>query len=275
MSTRLPHTAPARLPRPPRTAPVSSAMDSVSVKAPGETIDVVTASSAPARPAQAALTTNARIRSLATLRPLSAAATSSSRTARQPRPTRLRARLASSTRVISAAAQVSHACQRVSGKLGPRKPGTVRETLSPWSPPNTPAYLVAIEGSAGHQHHRERPAEVHGHECGGVCADGHERPVADGDLAAQPHEHSQSRDRDHITGDLGDLVVAEGIQPHAQDHDDHADDDRDGQVAKQGHGHTCRVRVEANRPDGRTIRTTVRAARPNNGTRSAPRYPPT
>jgi hypothetical protein len=47
------------------------------------------ASSEPARPAQMALTTNARTRVTATFTPSSAAATSSSRTARQLRPIRL------------------------------------------------------------------------------------------------------------------------------------------------------------------------------------------
>ena len=98
-------------------------MDRVRVNASGEMIDVVTASSAPASPAQAALTTKASTRSRATFRPASAAATSLSPAARQDRPTRLRARLASSTRTISAQPQVSQACQRVSGKAGAEEAG--------------------------------------------------------------------------------------------------------------------------------------------------------
>ena len=146
---RLPQTAPARLPRPPSTAPASSVIDSVTVKEPGETSVVVMPSRAPARPAQAALTTKASTRSAATFRPASAAAVSSSRTARQLRPILLRPRLASRTRTISAAAQAIQACQRVSGKLVPRKAGGVLMlTLSPWSPPNTPVNLVASEGRA-------------------------------------------------------------------------------------------------------------------------------
>ncbi len=86
---------------------------------------MTTASSAPPTPAQAALTTNASTRSRATFSPASAAATSSSRTARQPRPTRLRTRLASRTRVISAAAQDTQASHWVSWKVGPRKAGAV------------------------------------------------------------------------------------------------------------------------------------------------------
>ena len=113
-------------------------MDSVRVNASGEMIDVVTASSAPASPAQAALTTKASTRSRATFRPARAAATSSSPAARQDRPTRLRARLASSTKTISAQPQVSQACQRVTGKAGPRNPGLVITTVRPWSPPSSP-----------------------------------------------------------------------------------------------------------------------------------------
>ena len=127
---------------------MSSATDRVTVNAPGETIDVVTASSTPPRPAQAALTTNASTRSRATFSPASAAATSSSPAARQDRPTRLRARLASSTRMISAQPQVSHACQRVSGKLAPRNAGVLATTVSPWSPPNRLLSLSASDGSA-------------------------------------------------------------------------------------------------------------------------------
>ena len=108
------------------------------MKAPGATSSVMMASSAPAIPAQVALTTKARMRARATFTPASAAATSSSRTARQLRPTLLRARFASSTRVTSATAEQTHACHLVSGKFAPRKPGTPYTTFRPWSPPKTP-----------------------------------------------------------------------------------------------------------------------------------------
>ena len=108
------------------------------MKAPGATSSVTMASSAPASPAQVALTTKARTRALATFTPASAAATSSSRTARQLRPTLLRLRFASSTRVTSATAEQTHACHLVSGKFTPRKPGVVKTTFRPWSPPNVP-----------------------------------------------------------------------------------------------------------------------------------------
>src|SRR5580704_8886381 len=136
--TRLPHNAPGRLPRPPITAAVRSAMDSVSVKPPGATSPVTRASRAPASPAQAALTTKARTRAAATLIPSSAAATSLSRTARQLRPILLRSRLASKTRTISAAAELTHACHLVGGKFTPRKEGVVKTTFKPWSPPKVP-----------------------------------------------------------------------------------------------------------------------------------------
>ncbi len=126
------------MPRPPITAAVSSAIESVIVNAPGATRPVTMASSAPASPAQAALTTNASTRVAATFTPASAAATSSSRTARQLRPTRLRPRLASSTRVTRATAEQTHASHRVSGKFWPRKLGVVKVTFRPWSPPKNP-----------------------------------------------------------------------------------------------------------------------------------------
>ena len=61
---------------------------------------------APAAPAAAALTTNAETRARPRSIPANSAATSPSRTARQRRPTRLRERLASSTKVTMS---VSHA----------------------------------------------------------------------------------------------------------------------------------------------------------------------
>ena len=136
------------MPRPPITAAVSSAIESVIVNAPGATSPVTMARSAPASPAQAALTTNARTRAAATFTPASAAATSSSRTARQLRPTRLRPRFASRTSVTSATAEQTHASHRVSGKFTPRKAGVVKLTSRPWSPPKKPVYAYATEGSA-------------------------------------------------------------------------------------------------------------------------------
>ena len=79
------------------------------------------ASSAPASPAQVALTTKARMRAAATLMPSSAAATSSSRTARQLRPILLWCRFASRTRMTSATSELTQACHLVSGKFTPRK----------------------------------------------------------------------------------------------------------------------------------------------------------
>ena len=102
----------------------------------------------PARPAQAALTMKARIRSLATLRPARAAAASSSRTACHERPILLRARLASRTRTISAAPALTQASHRVSGKSAPSEAGALTATVSPWSPPNRPGNWVANEGRA-------------------------------------------------------------------------------------------------------------------------------
>ncbi len=49
---------------------------------------------------------------------------------------------------MSAPAQVTQACQRVGGKVAPRKPGGVIATVSPWSPPNSDGNWLAIEGSA-------------------------------------------------------------------------------------------------------------------------------
>ena len=76
----------------------------------------------------------ARTRAQATFTPASAAATSLSRTARQLRPTRLRARLASSSRTTSATSVVTQACHLVSGKLGPKELGALKMMFRPWSP---------------------------------------------------------------------------------------------------------------------------------------------
>src|SRR5262249_43167204 len=142
------HSAPVSVPRPPSTAPASSAIDRLSVNEPGDTREVVTASMAPASPAQAALTMNASTRSAATFSPDSAAATGSSRIARQFRPTLLRPRFARITKVIRAASAHTHASQRVGGNVAPRLAGGTTVTLRPWSPPNTPGNLVASDGRA-------------------------------------------------------------------------------------------------------------------------------
>ena len=90
-------SAPPRLPRPPSTTAVSKLKDSVRVNPLGAVIRTAIAITAPASPAQAALTTKATTRVRARLMPAISAETSSSRTARHFRPTRLRDRLASST----------------------------------------------------------------------------------------------------------------------------------------------------------------------------------
>ena len=71
----------------------------------GAVIRTASAITPPASPAQAVLTTKARTRARARLIPAISAATSSSRTARQVRPTRLRDRFASSTKVRTSAIQ--------------------------------------------------------------------------------------------------------------------------------------------------------------------------
>src|SRR5262249_2647253 len=144
-NSALPQTAPTMLPSPPITAAVSRPIDKVRVYAPGETIDDTMASSEPPTPAQAALTAKPSTCSLATFSPASEAATSSSRRAPQLRPTRLEARFASAISTISAAAQVSQASHRVGENAGPSTDGVVMVTPSPWSPPNTPAYLSATD----------------------------------------------------------------------------------------------------------------------------------
>ena len=50
--------------------------------------------------------------------------------------------------MIRAPAQVTQASQRVGGKVAPRKAGVVMLIDRPWSPPNTPGYWSASEGSA-------------------------------------------------------------------------------------------------------------------------------
>ena len=82
------------------------------------------------------------------MRPDSEAATSSSRTARQLRPTRLRARLASRISAIRAEAQVTQACQRVGGNVAPSEAGAVMATDRPWSPPKNFWYWSATVGRA-------------------------------------------------------------------------------------------------------------------------------
>ena len=106
-------------------------MDRLSVNEPGETSEVVTASMAPASPAQAALTMNASTRSAPTFSPDSAAAIGSSRMARQFRPILLRLRFARMTRVIRAARAHTQASQRVCGNVAPREAGGMTVTLRP------------------------------------------------------------------------------------------------------------------------------------------------
>ncbi len=78
---------------------MSSVRLSTSVKPLGAASRAVMASTDPAAPAAAALTMKAEIRARPSWMPASSAETSSSRTARHRRPTRPRARLASSTNV--------------------------------------------------------------------------------------------------------------------------------------------------------------------------------
>jgi len=54
-----------------------------------------------------------------------------------------------------------------------------------------------------------------------VGADGHERPVAERDLAAQAGQDGEPGDRRHLDRDLGDLVVPERVQLDRQEDDDH------------------------------------------------------
>jgi len=76
-----------------------------------------------------------------------------------------------------------------------------------------------------HQHEVERPAEVEQQQGGGVGADGHERAVAQRDLAAEPGQHGEPGDGRDIDRDLRDLVVAERVQLDGQEHDDRGHDD--------------------------------------------------
>jgi hypothetical protein len=82
------------------------------------------------------------------------------------------------------------------------------------------------EQAGDQQDDDERPAQVHQEQRGGVRADGHERAVAQRDLAAQPGEHGEPGDSGRIRGDLGDLEVAERVQLDGQErHDDGGDQD--------------------------------------------------
>ncbi len=94
VNSAAPSNAPLRVPRPPMTTAESNVNDSTSVNPLGAAILDAIAITAPAAPAHAALTTNARILLRARSIPAISAATSSSRTARHCRPTRLTARLA-------------------------------------------------------------------------------------------------------------------------------------------------------------------------------------
>jgi hypothetical protein len=56
---------------------------------------------------------------------------------------------------------------------------------------------------------------------GRVGADGHERSVAERDLAAETGQDREPGDGRHLDGDFGDLIVPERVQLDGQDHDDH------------------------------------------------------
>ena len=123
----------------------------------------------------------------------------------------------------------------------------------------------------GEEHELERPVQVQHQQRTAITADRHERAVADRDLAAQPEQHGQPGDRGDVRGDLGHLVVPVAAELDGHPGKDQGDDDRDRQVAQQGHGHTLRAAAAENRPVGRTIRTRASTTRPYTRTRSLPR----
>ena len=102
------------------------------------------------------------------------------------------------------------------------------------------------------------PAVVVGEDRRRVAADGHERALADRDLARVARDHVQTEDRDEEDGDTraGRPVVvgqAEREQgDHRRDDEGGRDPDRRCRVAP----HTLRTLVRPNRPDGLTSSTT-------------------
>src|SRR5204863_2564995 len=106
-----------------------------------------TVSTAPPRPAQAALSTNAIVCRRATRSPHRDAAISSSRTARIARPKPPLTTFLITNSTTSAPAHAIHASQRSRGKLAPSPDGGVGGLMvSPFSPPNVPLYLSASAG---------------------------------------------------------------------------------------------------------------------------------
>ena len=89
------------------TTAESRVSERVSVNPLGAAIRADIASTAPPAPAQAALTTNARMRARPRSIPASSAATSSSRTARQRRPIRLDEAFANRKNTITSSIQLT------------------------------------------------------------------------------------------------------------------------------------------------------------------------
>src|SRR5207247_2593496 len=113
-----------------------------------------------------------------------------------------------------------------------------------------------------HQGGDVRPVEVEHQQRRGVAADGHERPVAQGDLATEPGQHGEPGHRRDLDRHLGDLEVAEGAQPDGQEPDDHRRDDGDTEPARQRlHAHTRRTLVAPSRPASAQPTVSTRATR--------------
>ena len=88
---------------------------------------------------------------------------------------------------------------------------------------------------ARREHRFQRPLQVQQEQRGDVGADGHERAVADRDLAALPDQHGQPGDRGDVGGDLGDLEVAERVELDGQHEQHDGAQQRQADVASEGH----------------------------------------
>ena len=116
----------------------------------------------------------------------------------------------------------------------------------------------------------ELEALVRDEDRGHVAADGHERPVPEGDLAAQPGEDVEPDQRDEVHGDEACLARAEVREQRGSNAIATTASATTARARDGGAPHTRRTASRPKRPAGRTSSTPRMIASATGSRRSAP-----
>jgi hypothetical protein len=144
---RAPNSAPPTVPSPPITIAARKVNDSARLNDSGATNPTVSANSAPATPAYAALQANTRLFTRARSTPMVVAARSFSRMATSARPSPPRVRLAASRNIGTATTSTSR-YRNWSGSTGSQPGAAGCGTLMPCTPPVSPSKRLISGGVA-------------------------------------------------------------------------------------------------------------------------------